>query len=174
MQNTKPISRRARLQVESLEDRAVAATLVSPTTATYQDVDGDQVRVSFSKPILRADNVNSVFGFFPGSVDGSTTVPQQLRWIDLTHLGAAAARIAITVTAVRPPAGTGDGLAAIGHIDATGIDLGAVTIDGDLGRIVAGDATTGTVGLRGLTVQSMGRFGVTTGAPDLRSRVQGE
>ena len=49
-----------------------------------------------------------------------------------------------------------------------------MTIGGDLGRILAGDATTATSGLKGLTVQSLGRFGTSTGAPDLISVVQGK
>ena len=32
--------------------RAVPATLVNPSTVTYQDFDGDSVAVTFSKPIL--------------------------------------------------------------------------------------------------------------------------
>src|SRR5262249_24654511 len=53
--------RRARLAVESLEHREVPATLVSPTTLTYQDLDGDSVAVTLSKPLLKAGNVNAVF-----------------------------------------------------------------------------------------------------------------
>src|SRR5262249_27709852 len=47
-------------------------------------------------------------------------------------------------------------------------------IDGDLGMILAGDATTQTMGLAALTVQSLGRYGLSTGAPALNTRVVGK
>src|SRR5207244_4353494 len=77
-------------------------------------------------------------------------------------------------TATRSLANGGDGFAAVGQIDATGLDVGAVSIDGDLGRVIAGDAVTTTSGLKGLTVQSMGRYGTTTGAGNLHSIIQGK
>src|SRR5262245_24139195 len=49
---------RTRLGMECLEAREVPATFVSGTTLTYQDVDGDDVTVRFSKSILTAGNVN--------------------------------------------------------------------------------------------------------------------
>lgn len=67
----------------------------------------------------------------------------------------------------------GDGFAALGQIDATGRNLGAVTIDGDLGRITSGDATLTTAGLGALKVHSLGRFGTFTGATNLTSTIQG-
>src|SRR5262249_32068519 len=107
------------------------------------------------------------------NVDGSNSTKQQLRTIDLTGVGAAAAGTNITTGATPSALTGGDGYAALGQINATGIDLGTVTIDGDLGRVVAGDATTSTSGLKGLTVQSLGRFGTSTGASDLNTLIQG-
>ncbi|MBO0700461.1 MAG: hypothetical protein J2P46_18835, partial [Zavarzinella sp.] len=158
------------LGVDKLEDRYAPATLVSATKLTYQDADGDNVAVTLSKPILTPLNVNALFTFSVGSVDGNNAAPQLLETISL---GAAAAGTAVTVTATRSPVHGGDGFAAVGQIDATGVDLGPVTIDGDLGRILAGDPTTATTGLKGLTVQSLGQFGTRTGAPDLASAVMG-
>src|SRR5262245_48361995 len=126
MRNTNPLARRARLQVEPLEGRDAPATLVSPTTVTYQDADGDQVRVVFSRPVLTPANVNAVLTFNAGKVDGKNAGRQQLQRMDLTVVGPAAAGSALSVTAVRPPGGTGDGLAAVGYIDAVGIDLDTV------------------------------------------------
>jgi hypothetical protein len=164
-------ARPTRLTVEPLEARHAPATLVGPTTVTYQDVDGDAVTVTLSRPVLTAANVGTVFVF--NSAFG-TAGPQQLRTIDLhTTLGAAAAGTTVTVTATRSPAHGGDGFAAVGQVDGTGIDLGKVTIDGDLGRILAGDGTTTTPGLAGLAVHSLGRLGTTTGAANLTSTVQG-
>src|SRR5207247_2214508 len=99
---------------------------------------------------------------------------QQLQAINLTALGPAASSTWVTTIAIHSAITGGDGFAAVGQIDATGIDMGAVTIDGDLGCIVAGDATTTTAGLRGLTVQSLGMFGTNTGAPNLNTVVQGK
>ncbi|HJZ93151.1 MAG TPA: hypothetical protein VKE40_19900 [Gemmataceae bacterium] len=164
---------RSGLRLEPLESREVPATLVNASTLTYQDVDGDTVRVSFSKAILTPGNVNTVFIFDTGTADSGNSTGQQLRRIDLTGLGATATGVGITTTAARSSATGGDGFAAVGQINATGIDLGAVTIDGDLGRIVAGDDAIATTGLKGLTALSLGRYGTSTGAPDLVTAIQG-
>lgn len=165
-------SRTGRLGIESLEPRQLLATLVSASKVTYQDVDGDTVTVSFSKSFLTSTNVNSVLAFNVGSVNGTNVTPQRLHRITLTGISAAAGTN-ITTSAVRNPVTGGDGLATLGAIDALGLDLGNVTIDGDLGRIVAGDANAATPGLGTIKVHSMGRFGTTTGAPNLNSDVDG-
>jgi hypothetical protein len=166
------MSRRSFLNLEALETRDAPATLVSPTKLTYQDVDGDNVTVLFSKPLLNAGNADSVFSFSVDKVSGDNSIKQQLRAIDLTILGAAANGVSITTTAVASPTNGGDGFAAVGQVIAP-VDLGPVSIDGDLGRIVAGDGVADTTGLKGLTVQSMGRYGTMTGAPELFSVVIG-
>jgi hypothetical protein len=48
-----------------------------------------------------------------------------------------------------------------------------VNVHGDLGAIDAGTAAMNTVGLKSLTVQSLGFFGLSTGAPDLGSDISG-
>jgi hypothetical protein len=156
-----------RLRLECLESRDAPARVISGTQVGYRDVDGDLVTITFTKSFLTNSNFSSVFDF----VDDQGG--QQLQKIDLTGVGAAAAGTSIATQATRHPL-SGDGLATLGYINAMGIDLGAVTIDGDLGRIMAGDTTTTTSGLKGLTTQSMGRFGTSTGAPDLKSKVQGK
>lgn len=157
----------------SLESRVLLATLVAANKLTYQDVDGDTVTVSFSKNILNAGNVNAIFQFNTSTVNGSNATPQQLQTINLVGV-AGAAGTTITTTAVRSGVTGGDGVAALGQIDATGLDLGIVTLDGDLGRILAGDGNTATAGLAGLSVRSMGRYGTFTGAADLNSAIQGK
>jgi hypothetical protein len=157
---------------QTLEARIVPATLVNPMTLTYRDFDGDDVTVQFSAPILDAGNVNSVFVFNNGNVNGNNVLPQQLRSINLSGLPAAAGT-ALTTVAIRNPASGGDGFAALGQLNATGRDLGAIKIDGDLGRILAGDVTTLTPGVSELSVHSIGRFGTKTGATNLNSRIQG-
>src|SRR5262249_5991434 len=91
----------------------------------------------------------------------------------LTSVPAAAIGVGITVNAVRSPINGGDGFVAVGEVIA-GIDLGPVKIDGDLGRILAGNGTTSTRGLAALTAQSMGRYGTSTGAANLQSGIQGK
>lgn len=160
------------LRCESLEDRQMMATLVTPTILTYQDIDGDDVTVKFSKPILTSQaQANAIFDFAVGSVNNSNAQKQQLRGIDLGSL-AAAAGTTISLTAAANNTQGGDGFAALGRILAN-LDLGAVTIDGDLGRVDAGDSNPATTGLGGLTVQSLGRFGLTTGGGGLSSTVDG-
>ncbi len=112
------------------------ATLVAANKLTYQDADGDNVEVTLSKPVLTAGNVNSIFTFDTGPIAGNGT-KQQLRTINLVGVAGVAGTTIIT-KAMRSAANGGDGFAAIGQIDALGIDIGAVTIDGDLGRILAG------------------------------------
>src|SRR5262249_44426313 len=71
------LRRRVRLQVEELETRLAPAVLVNPTTVKYQDVDGDNVTVKLSLPLLTdEDTANAVLQFKTGSVDGSNTARQ--------------------------------------------------------------------------------------------------
>ena len=167
------MTRRPVPRLECLEPRDAPATLVSGTTLTYRDADGDRVTVTFSRPVLTAGNVNTVFTCDIGSVDGTSDSRQQLRVIDLTGLGAAAAGAGVTTVAVRDPITGGDGFAALGHVKADGLDLGTVAIDGDLGLVACGDADPTTAGLAGLAARSMGRYGTVTGAMHLSSRVEG-
>src|SRR5436190_22076791 len=68
----------ARLNVEPLETRLVPAVLVvNPHTATYTDVDGDQVTIQVS----RGNLANAVFDSAPLGVG------EQLRLIDLRDVG---------------------------------------------------------------------------------------
>ena len=154
---------------------AVGGPTFNPTAFVYQDQDGDRVTLKFSRPVLSAELIGSVIQFATGGVVDGAAVPHQLTAIDLTALPnpQAARGTTITVTATRSPTTGGDGFAAVGQLVATGIDLGAVTIDGDLGRILAGDGALATPGLAALTARSIGRFGTSTGAPDLRTRVEG-
>src|SRR6185369_5381151 len=69
----------------------------------------------------------------------------------------------------------GDSFANVGAIKAD-LDLGSVTINGDLGAIIAGDNDVLKPGLKSLTVQSMGLFGNLTqggGAATLFSQITG-
>jgi hypothetical protein len=162
---------RIRRSIELLECREMPAAFVNPTSMKYRDWDGDSVVVTLSKPLLTAGNVATIF-----TLDSAfgTVGPQQLRTIDLTSLGAIATGTSITLTAVRNSTTGGDGFAALGQVIASGLDVGFIAIDGDVGRIQAGDGTTSTPGVLALTAQSLGRFGTSTGAVDLHTIIQGK
>lgn len=169
---------RSTSSLEPLESRIAPAALLNHRTVTFQDMDGDTVTVKVSKAVLHEDTINDVFKFSSGLVDGSSATPQQLQLIDLTALAAlgTASGIEISVSAKRSVALGGDGFVNVGRINATGIDLGAVYVGGDLGQIDAGDATTARgFGLRSIVAQSMGEFGTSTQAPggDLVSSITG-
>ncbi len=157
---------------EMLETRRLPATLIGATQVKYQDLDGDDVTVTFSKPILTSGNVNTIFTFHTGNVDGSNATRQQLQSINLTGITAAAGTN-ITTVATRNSVTKGDGLAAIGQINATGLDVGTITVDGDLGRIRAGDATLTTQAVAALNAHSMGRFRLATGSGSFTSQING-
>lgn len=165
--------------IEPLESRIAPAA-----TFTFMDVDGDIATVTTSKG-TSADlaEANGVLTFSlpdPGAPD----VPRQLLKIDLsltlpisqTFMGT---DLTVKVTRMAPG---GDGLVHVGFIDARelvlgspeeSIDLGTVTIGGDLGQIEAGFGF-GT-GVKSLTVDSLGRFGLATqgGTGDLLSIIKG-
>src|SRR5262249_60010669 len=131
------------------------ATLVDPMTLTYQDTDGDDVAVRFSRPLLDAANVDSLFSFDTGPISGNAT-PQQLQTIDLT--GVAAQGISLAVTASPSATHGRDGLVNVGYLNATGIDLGAVRVGGDLGRIDAGDLLGGGGTISGTVARGFWRL----------------
>jgi hypothetical protein len=151
-----------RLRLEVLESRRTPATLgTDGKTVTFTDKDGDAATVTFSKAVLTADNVNAVFTFDSGvgAVNGSNATPEQLQTIDLTTLPAG-----LSVTATATAAGGGDGKVNVGFVNAGGKDEGTVSISGDLGRVVAGDAKVTTPGLKALVVGSIGVQGTATQA----------
>ena len=163
-----PVRRPTVLAVEELEPRRAPAVLVNAHTVTFTDVDGDQATVKTSRGTFSL----AQFTF------AASGVGEQLQKLDL-HNQPAFAGATLTITAKR--AAAGDGFVNVGAILArdtgtgVGIDLGAVTVHGDLGRITAGDATAATRGLKALTVQSLGRFGTSTQAAggSLESDVEG-
>lgn len=123
--------------------------------ATFVDVDGDLVTVKTTTGVFDATQFTGV-----ATGAGSAGQLQQLK-LQTGFTGAN-----ISITAKRTSQG-GNGFVNVGFIDATGVDLGAVTVRGDLGRIKAG-----TVGgdpkvpaIKSLTVQSLGLLGTTTQLP---------
>lgn len=112
--------------------------------ATFTDVDGDLVTVKTTRgEFIAEDFVLVPRGDFIGGA--------QLARLDL---GTDFANANITFTAKRDLFG-GNGFVNVGAIDATGVNLGTVSVKGDLGAIDAG-------GIKSLTVQSIGRLGTST------------
>jgi hypothetical protein len=142
---------RPQLRLETLESRRAPATLAADhKTLSFTDIDGDVASVVFSAPVLNDTNVASVLHFAGGLLPNDNSTPQQLQTIDLTGLTGV---LSVTVKATTV---VGDGKVDVGWVNATGKDIGTVTISGDLGRVTAGDATTKTPGLRALRVGSLG------------------
>ena len=182
------------VSVGEMEDRIVPAALINARQLFYTDIDGDRVRVLASKPVFTPENVNQIFQFDKGLVDvTSKTIMfgQQLQSINLTPLGAKANELNLTISSgsyVHPRFKTsfkgriGDGLVNVGSIDARGINLGAIRIAGDLGRIQAGSGVAdvlpefcGGHGVCVINVNSLGAAGVATQAAggNLESVIKG-
>ncbi len=158
-------------RIEPLEARIAPAAVF-----TYIDVDGDLVTIKTSK-----GNNNQLADIVVPFLS-SEGVPngQELQQIDFSMNAAVFKGTDLSVTAVRSN-GAGDGRVNVGYIDATSpddgasLDLGNVKISGDLGRIVAGDDTATTPGVKSLTVGSVGRYGTDTqaGGGNLNSTITG-
>jgi len=132
-------------------------------TSNFKDVDGDIVTVKITKGLLDATKLQ----LLPAS--GGF----HLRSLDLTDPQFAGSNVMITA---KPGPTGGDGFVNVGAILAGINNLGTVTVDGDLGQIDAGNpANTATQpGVKSLTVQSMGMYGLSTQTGgDLVSDIKG-
>src|SRR6266568_5170070 len=116
--------------IEPLESRIAPAGVtiaLNKMSATYIDVDGDVVTIKYTQPV--ADQVVYKFDL-PAD-------PNQLTGMDLTAITVAGVGVSITakqrITGGMP---VGDGLANVGFFNALGIDLGAVSIAGDVAKIL--------------------------------------
>jgi len=151
--------------IEPLEPRIAPAALAADgKTYTWTDQDGDLATLHLSKPVLNSFNVFSIFHFNQGSANFDSTTKQQLLEIDLTALGSLADHLNITITAQAKPGG--DGKVDVGFIKAAkvdsdllqftnGVDVGKISIQGDLGGIYAGDQYADTA-IQKLDVESLG------------------
>jgi hypothetical protein len=142
--------------------------VVNATTATFRDADGDLVTIKTS-----AGDLNGAF-FKAATKEGGGL---QLRLVDLTGGSGNFQKTNLSITA-KPAGGKGNGFTEIGFINATGLDLGKVVVDGDLGRISAGDNNTEPTSpaIVSLTVHSLGAFGIDTQLPlgsSLQSGISG-
>jgi len=148
--------------IESLEARIAPAAVF-----TYTEPDGDRV------------TVKSSLGSSPGlllaaTFDTPMAATKSLLRLDLDFAPGQfeGADISITVT---QRGEQGDGLVSVGAIDATGMDLGKVVVQGDLGQIDAGNLSRTGPGLKSLSVHSMGAVGLASqgGSGDLGSAIAG-
>jgi len=170
--------------IEPLENRIAPATLLTDyRTLIYLNADGELVNVKFSSPVFSAADAqtraNAVFDFDTGGVTVASAFtnidgPQQLQLLDLTALKDVnpnpAEGVSITISTTKMDGRTaGTSFADVGFLKAVNpaksmaLALGAVSIQGDLGRIEAGNANT-AVAIKSLTVQSMGAHGLETQA----------
>lgn len=132
----------------------------------YTDIDGDIVRVTSSKGT--SESLQAIVN--AGLANHDPTQASQLQTLDFSaneEFAGTNIKIAVRGKAV------GDGLANLGYLNATGIDLGSVGIKGDLGQITAGSNTAGANAIKSLTIESMGVFGLETGAIGIESQVAG-
>lgn len=149
--------------IEPLESRVAPATLVNPTTVTFRDIDGDNVTIKVTKPIFTEANVNSLLGFV-GGFDGNG--PQTLSSISFASLPESANGIGVTITAKRSPIHGGNNAVYISAFNASnvdndtgtglGIDLGKVSIQGEVAYIDAGDTDPSTPAIVSLKTHAIG------------------
>lgn len=147
--------------IEPLEHRIAPAAIF-----TYTEPDGDVVTVKTS--------IGNGAGLFLLATFDSAGAAKQLRRLDLDTQAAMFEGADLSITVTKRGA-QGDGLAKVGAIDATGMDLGNVTVRGDLGQIDAGNAIRNGPAVKSLSVHSMGAYGLDSqgGAGDLASTFVG-
>lgn len=112
-------------------------------SATFFDTDGDKVTVKITK----GDIANLDFDMVGKSIlQGKLLtlhVPQSMAGTDL-------------IITTKPTENGGDGQINFGFLDATGVDLGKVSITGNVEHIAAGNVNTPGLAVKSLTVQSLG------------------
>ena len=122
------------------DDLVVTPTPGGGSSVKVTDVDGDKVVVSIDQDAFAEDD----FVFAP---DGT------LAMIDLQG-NARFSGANVTIRAEK--AGGGDGRVEIGALNAAGMDLKNVTVQGSLGKIMVGDGDTSRPALKKLIVDSLG------------------
>jgi hypothetical protein len=132
------------------------AVQLNPSTVVVVEADGDAVTIKLAGGNLFPQDITR-------DADGN------IGTIDLTHLAGAAQaaganQFNLTVTAKTPFGGIGDGFAKVGLLNATGLGLGKVKLQGDLDRILAGDGS-GKAAAKSLSI--LGNLGTSTGLPQI-------
>jgi hypothetical protein len=132
------------------------AVQINPSTVVVVEADGDAVTIKLAGGNLFPQDITR-------DADGN------IGTIDLTHLAGAAHAVGakpfnLIVTAKTPFGGTGNGLAKVGLLNASGLGLGKVKLQGDLDRILAGDGS-GKAAAKSLSI--LGNLGTATGLPQI-------
>jgi hypothetical protein len=118
-----------------------------PRTMTVTDVDGDVVTLKVSKGSIPSDAI--------------TLGPNgELQRIDLRAVGSELGGANFTISVDQ--SGGGDGAVNVGAIEASGMNLGKVRIEGDLGQIDIGTGEAHKAALKSLSLQSLGTMGAST------------
>ena len=139
--------------VTSVDASAVITLTNGGKSASFTDVDGDLVTVTTTKGAFAANDF-TFGGFGAGLTNG-----YQLQSLDISDAAFAGATVKFVA---KPTALGGDGHVNVGVIDASGRDLAALTVPGDVSRITAGDLDPKLPGVAKLTVDSLGEFGSVT------------
>lgn len=145
--------------VESLEPRLAMAGVV-----TFTDVDGDLVTVQTSQGTDAL--LASALTLEPAGGAGRF----QLTQVRLNDPAFAGTQLSITA---RPGGSAGDGQVHVGMITSN-LDLGLITVGGDLACFRGGDGNPSSRGVEALLVASFGRFGTMTGATSTGAIIAGE
>lgn len=150
-------------------------------TIRYVDADGDLATVRITKGVLTSAGAGSVLNFSaPNAIGGRI-----LQKIDFTGAPLSYNHTDLFVTAA-PQAGfaaaggVSDGRVDVGFIQAgiaqgdifqlfNNIDFGTIVVQGDLGKIIAGDQVATDRAVVSLNILSHGARGTATGAPDNES-----
>src|SRR4051794_37589975 len=128
----KPVDPRRFSCVEPLEARIAPAVIL-----TFTDIDGDTVEIVSNKAL---------------TASLTKTPAQNPAELLITGAGLDGANLSTIVA----QGADGDGFVNIGRIVATGLDLGTVTVKGDLGKIVCGNTGNPLPAIKALKVRSMG------------------
>ena len=143
--------------IERLEPRIAPAALAG-NVLNYTDIDGDAVTITFAtRGTLQASD------FVFEASDFAENGPQQL---DAILIPKGHKWKGTDLSAVATAGGEGDGEVHIRRIDARGVDLGNVFVDGDLGAIRAGDHRRGTFAVETLDIATWGGNAIASTALD--------
>jgi hypothetical protein len=137
--------------IETLEARIAPASVI-----TYTDIDGDKVKITSSKGTLT-----------PAKLTLSDGTSGNLLALDLTAPEFAGADITFSVV----KKGGGDGRADVGFLNAQGVDLNVVKIQGDLSRFNGGDGNTQSPAFAILKVRSLGQENLASGISNVIGRI---
>ncbi|MEO8352620.1 MAG: integrin alpha, partial [Chthoniobacteraceae bacterium] len=122
-------------------------------SATFTDVDGDQVTIKVSTGALTGANI---------SFDANGNLAIDLT--DPTTKGSGGKSFSKTKLVISSKAKDGgDGMVDVGVINAGGMSLKSVKVDGDLGKIDAGEGVEGKTAFKKLSANSIG-FSASPGA----------